>query len=392
MFKNHLSIIDNLLCRFTKMVKKLILEIGNTLSEEENEHFSISQLLETNNELHRTITKYKNKITEHYINKSWDKFKKISNEYEMIFTTPNTSSNISKYNPVSRSFFKMWELLYDFKDNFNFPHVHPIKACMLCEGPGGFAEALIKYRSNNLDEYHGMSLKSNNDRNIPDWKFMDRIKIHYGADNTGNLYNMINIFHLVKTLGKNSMDFITADGGFDFSSDFNNQEEMSLKLIYCEIMSTLLLQKEGGSFVLKIYDMFTENSLKVIHLLRKFYKSINLVKPLTSRPANSEKYVVCVGYTRSEYFNEYFLMLFKLIKDDTHSIAIPLEYDIRLLKNIVCFNTYYTLRQMYYIQRTIDYINIFKEASSKWLANLIMSKHKKKSIKWCQKYNIPCVD
>ena len=94
-------------------------------------------------------------------------------------------------------------------------------------------------------------MKSNKNKNIPEWRF-DKIKICYGADNTGNLYNMCNIYYLVKTLGRQSVDLVTADGGFDFSSDFNNQEDLSLKLIYCKILTAILIQKESGSFILKI--------------------------------------------------------------------------------------------------------------------------------------------
>ena len=56
------------------------------------------------------------------------------------------------------------------------------------------------------------------------------------------------------------------------------------------------MQAVGGSFILKIYDIFHENTLKTISFIKKFYKNIYIVKPLSSRPANSEKYLVCVGF------------------------------------------------------------------------------------------------
>ena len=34
---------------------------------------------------------------------------------------------------------------------------------------------------------------------------------------------------------KNSMDVITADGGFDFSVDFNNQEQLAFRLILTQV-------------------------------------------------------------------------------------------------------------------------------------------------------------
>ena len=37
-------------------------------------------------------------------------------------------------------------------------------------------------------------------------------------------------------------DIITADGGFDFHQDFNNQEKLSHKLIFCEVVTALTIQ------------------------------------------------------------------------------------------------------------------------------------------------------
>jgi 23S rRNA U2552 (ribose-2'-O)-methylase RlmE/FtsJ len=365
------------------MVKKVTLEIGSSPPSSPCEN--IEDLLQKNKELQQSLIKYKNKITEYYNSKQWDKYKKLSNEYEMVFTTPNTSFNTAKYSPVSRSFFKMWELLYDFKEELNLSK-DKLRVCMLCEGPGGFAEALIKYRNNVNDEYFGISLKSNNNKNIPDWKthnkYLDKIDICYGSDDTGNIYNMCNISYLVNKVGKQSVDLITADGGFDFSSDFNNQEEMSMQLIYCEILTALLLQSDGGSFILKIYDMFTENSLKMLQLLKEFYSKIVFVKPLTSRPANSEKYVVCLGFKRPVDSKKYYGILFELVIN--HITSFPFDYNTHVIKNIVSYNAYYTLRQMYYIQKTIDMIN----SSSKWSHNSTFEEHKRKSQKWCEKYNI----
>ena len=48
----------------------------------------------------------------------------------------------------------------------------------------------------------------------------------------------------------NCCDFITADGGFDYSVDFNKQEEISVNLIFCEILYALILQKQDGCFIL----------------------------------------------------------------------------------------------------------------------------------------------
>ena len=92
------------------------------------------------------------------------------------------------------------------------------------------------------------------------------------------------------------MDYITGDGGFDFSSDFNNQEDISFKLILSQIFYALIMQKKGGHFVLKIFDVFKIKTVEVIYLLCNLYENVFIFKPNTSRSANSEKYIICRNY------------------------------------------------------------------------------------------------
>ena len=40
------------------------------------------------------------------------------------------------------------------------------------------------------------------------------------------------------------MDFITGDGGFDYSIDFNKQELLSVNLIFVQVTYGLFLQKK----------------------------------------------------------------------------------------------------------------------------------------------------
>ena len=44
------------------------------------------------------------------------------------------------------------------------------------------------------------------------------------------------------------MHIVTADGGFDFSNDYNQQENNSRKLIFIEILYIISLQKKEKLF------------------------------------------------------------------------------------------------------------------------------------------------
>ena len=98
--------------------------------------------------LAKYLYEIKGKITD--IDKAWDIYKKYTNPYEYIHTnTPQTKRPISKYKPLSRSYFKMIEILHTF--SIVFPN--SIKSFHLAEGPGGFIEALLYERKNPNDTY-----------------------------------------------------------------------------------------------------------------------------------------------------------------------------------------------------------------------------------------------
>ncbi len=384
------------------MTKKIILQIDCNETCNCMNNISREQLLIMNDDMHNMITTYKNKITPYYNNKTWDKYKKITNEFELIFTTPNTKSNISLYNPVSRSFFKMWEIIFDFKNDVlksMVDTINPIKCLFLAEGPGGFLEAVMKFRNNKNDHYYGMTLRPDT-KSIPEWKLkkfdLSNITTLYGADNTGNLYNLENTHYLEEKLGSNSMELITADGGFDFSSDFNNQEDQSMKLIRCEIYCALHLLKENGSFILKIYDMFNHQTINVMSILKQCFKTIHIIKPLTSRPANSEKYLLCTSYSVDNGKEQITYLKNIILKKTTslHKRQVFETTDLSLLSKVVLYNIYYTSRQVYYIQKTIDLIDTI-DACSTALRNKkydeLLIKNCKKCQKWCQKYEIPYI-
>lgn len=283
----------------------------------------------------KIILAAKSKIN--YNKKIWDKVKTITNDYEFVCINTcklfdynasfkskyigtlkikhnnnniyvNTSNlQISKLNTLSRSFYKMIEMIYVFfKDEAN---LYNIRTLHLAEGPGGFIEALCYVRNKilnsrnieNNDIYFGMTLLKDNDINIPSWKksveFLKNnhknVKIITGIDNTGNLFNIENIKHLFNRFKNNKCDFITGDGGFDFSVDVKNQEIMASKLIWSQFISGIACLKVNGTFILKIFDINNKLTSDILFISYLLFKKICIYKPKTSRLANSEKYIVC---------------------------------------------------------------------------------------------------
>ena len=243
----------------------------------------------------------KNEITSHL--DEWDIYKKYTNPYEYIHTSvPTTKQSVCKYRPISRAFFKLHELIHDLK-LLDSEDDTPIRSFHLAEGPGGFIEAVSYYRGQNAkDEYIGMTLVNKNDDTVPGWdkvqSFLEKnptVKIEMGHTGTGDLLKAENLKQCFMKY-QNSMDLITGDGGFDFSKDYNHQECDLVNLLLAQVFFAISMQKHGGHFVLKVFDMCTQVSIDVAFLLNSLYDEVFIVKPHTSRYANSERYLVCKGF------------------------------------------------------------------------------------------------
>ena len=322
----------------------------------------------------------------------WDTFKKYINPYEYIHTVvPNTNMSVSKHKPLSRSYYKMIEICYlldllkDLPNNCNTFH--------LAEGPGGFIEALSYMRNNINDKYVGMTLIDNN-INVPSWKksynFLKNNKnvfIENGKDNTGNIMKKDNLLFCFQKYG-NSMDLITGDGGFDFSIDFNKQEIISSKIIFSQIAFIIAIQKKNGNCILKFFDIFTKNSIDMIHLLSLLYKEVFFTKPNTSRYANSEKYIVCKKFRLSdstELVNYFANIIDSFDNNDNIQLQsiLNIEPPSFYLNKIQEFNAIFGQQQIETIANTL---NLIKNKNN--IEN-IKKNNIQKSINWCQKHDIP---
>ena len=354
-----------------------------------------SQTCQKEYSLKKYLSKIKGLIDKH-INE-WDVIKKYTNPYEFIHTTiPGQKVSVSKYKPISRAFFKLIEI---YNTHHIFESSIPIKSFHLAEGPGGFIEATAYIRNNTRDIYYGMTL-IDNDGNIPGWKKAEtmmkkyeNINIEYGADGKGDLYNHENLLYC-KEHYKNSMNIITADGGFDFSNDYNNQEKNAFRLIFTQVAYAITMQKLHGTFVLKIFDILEKSTMQILYLLNCFYETIIITKPYTSRNANSEKYIVCKGfkYSNTDNISTKFINILKIFEPLDFS-----KYTIFSILDIPLQAYYYTQvteinailghQQIDNILNTIKIIT-HKDRKNEKIQHL-KTNNIQKCMNWCSNNNIP---
>ena len=91
---------------------------------------------------------------------------------------------------------------------------------------------------------------------------------------------------------------MTADGGAEVV-DHNAQEREMLPLLRAEVDAALRVLRTGGHLVLKVFDAFSDETKGVLRGLHANFERFSLIKPHSSRPANSERYAVCMGRLES---------------------------------------------------------------------------------------------
>lgn len=340
--------------------------------------------------LNSYLNNIKKQIDENYDN--WDFMKRYTNPYEFIHTViPNTKLSVSKMKPLSRSFYKMVEMVNMFR-LFNDFDENPINTFHLAEGPGGFIEATQHLRKNSSDKYYGMTLMDD-DPNVPGWKksnhFLEthkNVEIERGVTGTGDLMEVDNLKYCNEKY-KNSMNIITADGGFDFSIDFNQQEILATNLLLAQVSFAISMQKVGGHFILKIFDIFTKTTCDIMYLLSSLYKQVYIVKPNTSRLANSEKYIVCKGFKQypEKLINNIIRKYGKLKTSEFISGILPVRLDYFYLNKIEEYNAIFGQQQIENITHTLNLISC-KNKSEKIEA--LKKNNIQKCTYWCEKNNI----
>ena len=339
--------------------------------------------------LHDRLTALKNEIDRVAPVGYWDDAKKITNPYEYIFLSLQRRMpwSIAAIQPLSRSYFKMIEL-WDLLDLSANSSAHS------AEGPGGFLEA-IQVRTGTKIPMVAMTLRST-ERTVPGWRksqaFLHNypmVHITYGGDNTGNLYSLLNQDVFTAAAEQQGLaQLYTADGGFDFSADFNGQENTVQRLLIAEALAGLTTLQPKGTMILKLFDMKSRATLEFIWALSSCFERTALVKPHTSRPANSERYWIGAGYRGAP---AWIIQLFRTLTATdapsgwTHIFKELPEFPPAWITGLQAFQEQVELHQFNKIQLTLSLIR----TPSRELIHDLLIQNIRNSRTWCSRHRIP---
>jgi cap2 methyltransferase len=321
----------------------------------------------------------------------WDSWKKLGNPYEFVFTPSKDKyplPSLSIQNPLSRSYFKLWEIFKTF--NINFPR--NFRTAHVCEGPGGFIQCIYDWaekQHNNIMSTVAMTLRPDHP-SIPGWKratvFLKKhknINIEYGPNRDGNIMNPENQEYLIQK-SRNSFIF-TADGGFDFSDEYDKQETNMFPLILNSGIIALQTLSQEGCCIIKIFDMHYQITKDLISILASQFRSWSIYKPATSRPCNSERYFIGINYRGK---SEKIIDMLKQLRgeyDDNLVSFLTEDYSNHFVKSFEEQNKLILERQKESIKNILDSYKqySFEEYYKKSLEKITYSEE------WCKVFSIP---
>jgi 23S rRNA U2552 (ribose-2'-O)-methylase RlmE/FtsJ len=352
----------------------------------------------------RALQQAKSEIDLYYEEGRWDDYKKITNPYEYIFLSWNrrSSKSVATRQPLSRSYFKMIELWRRLDLNAALaPLVATggLRTAHAAEGPGGFIEACAEMSRRNgwrLSASHAITLQSEA-KNVPGWRkavtFLEmfpQIAIHNGADGTGNILRVANQDAFVETVG-GSAHLYTADGGFDFSSDYNAQEDSIFPLLLAETLIGLKVLARGGCLIIKCFDTNEQPTRDLIWLTTQAFATWGVIKPRTSRAGNAERYIVGKGFLGRTEIGDIITILENY--QDAGAFANPL-----LAETIHSGESYKAImRKLFELQEIIERVEIgvinetlglIKHTDATQIKTLVRA-NVERSIVWCTEHEEP---
>ena len=351
----------------------------------------------------RSLQQAKNMIDLYYKEGKWDDYKKITNPYEYIFLSWNrrSSRSVAIRQPLSRSYFKMIELWKRLDFNVELKDLVERDKGLLtahaAEGPGGFIEAcstMCESQSWDFKAAHAITLRSDA-KNIPGWRkavhFLEanpQVSIHHGADETGNIllkHNQDSYVAAVRAAHPQGVHIFTADGGFDFSNDYNAQEDSVFPLLLSESLLGLQVLSKGGTIIIKCFDTLEQPTIDLIWLLSRAFRTWGLVKPRTSRAGNAERYIIGKGFLGDcadiimvlqnyQAAGNYKLPILKQPIDPSWRTTLSKISDIQIQIERV---EYTVIQETLSLIKSTDYTTV----------RVLVRANVQRSIEWCKEHN-----
>lgn len=218
--------------------------------------------------------------------------------------------------PVSRAYHKMREILLSCA--LSLPEGQA-RTVHLCEAPGGFIQAVGDLGVERRWWPRAACPSEEPAADLP-WRWVghslaegkrapaakvDGLPMDYGTFLEGDLLHNpeAEADRILQSLqrggnAEHGAHLVTADGAVEMDHCHLEREHLPLLLAQCCAACRLL--EPDGTFVLKYFEGVHHATACVLAKLTHAFSRVSLIKPTSSRPTNSERYVVARGFGNRE--------------------------------------------------------------------------------------------
>lgn len=204
----------------------------------------------------------------------------------------NVTSSIEHRNRdrsvINRAYHKMHEICMSCV----LPHV--TSSIHLCEAPGGFVQCVAEHLRNASKDWSWRAVTLRNGIAVDERRLPQNCGQFLFADVVSEETRVVADLHAAfpETGG---VDLVTADGAVEMNHDLIEEEHLPLALAQTRIALQCL--RPGGIYILKVFECLNAHTRDFIAQLTRHFEFVSLIKPTSSRPTNSERYLVCRGLT-----------------------------------------------------------------------------------------------
>lgn len=224
----------------------------------------------------------------------YEKIKKICNPFEEISKSIFVDRNAVKLANIDSLLDNMFTNPVDIDDKSLIKSNEIFSFATLGGGSGGFIDYMLWRRGwnakayaftvNEIQRLHRFTSKAH------------RFQTIYGVDKKAELTHTDNITSFrndAKHFLPAGVHILLNDTAIPVGRETLIKEIISKKLNLVSCALALHWLKDNGHFIIKIFDHLTPFTVGLIYIMYKCFHKIAIVKPNSTRPANSEHYLIC---------------------------------------------------------------------------------------------------
>jgi 23S rRNA U2552 (ribose-2'-O)-methylase RlmE/FtsJ len=207
-------------------------------------------------------------------------------------TIVNVASSIEHRNRDRNVINRAYHKMHEISMSCVLPHV--TSSVHLCEAPGGFVQCIFDHLRHPSKEWSWRAVTLENGIRVDETRLPSDCGRFIFADVLSDEKRVADEL-MVAFADRGGVELVTADGAVEMNHD--RIEEEHLTLVRAQTRIALQCLRAGGIYVLKVFECLHPATRDFISQLTRHFDFVSLIKPISSRGTNSERYIVCRGLT-----------------------------------------------------------------------------------------------